>query len=257
MISSMRRGIFAVIRFFVKLFYPKITLVGLENLPQEPCVVVANHTQMNGPIIGELYFPGERRIWCAGEMMHLKEVPPYAYRDFWSRKPKAIRWFYKLLSYVIAPLSVCVFNSAHTIPVYRGSKVLVTFRESIKALKNGANIVIFPEHDVPHNHIVCGFQEGFVDLARSYHKQTGKVLAFAPMYLAPALRQAVIGQPVYYDPNQPMQEQRGRICDELMARITALAVALPEHTVVPYNNMPKNQYVSNKQEAIDGEKAGG
>ena len=55
--------------------------------------------------------PGDHAVWCNAEMMHLKEVPDYAYRDFWSLKPKAVRWFYRLLSYVIAPLSVCVFNN--------------------------------------------------------------------------------------------------------------------------------------------------
>ena len=45
-------------------------------------------------------------------MMHRDEVAAYAYRDFWSGKPRAVRWFYKLLSHLIVPLSVCVFNNA-------------------------------------------------------------------------------------------------------------------------------------------------
>ena len=75
---------YRVIRWLVSVFYPKIELEGLENLPSEPSVIVGNHSQMHGPIASELYFPGERRIWCAGEMMHADEVQPYAYRDFWS-----------------------------------------------------------------------------------------------------------------------------------------------------------------------------
>ena len=69
------RGVFWAIRGLVKLFYPRTEIQGLENLPQEPSLIVGNHSQMNGPIICELYFPGKCRTWCAGQMMHLKEVP--------------------------------------------------------------------------------------------------------------------------------------------------------------------------------------
>ena len=50
---------YKIIRYLVWVFYPKITVGGMENLPDEACIVVGNHTQMNGPIVGELYFPGD------------------------------------------------------------------------------------------------------------------------------------------------------------------------------------------------------
>ncbi len=90
--------LYRLIKAAVRAVYPKIKVVGEENLPPEPVVYVGNHSQMNGPIACELYTPGEHYIWCAGEMMDKKEVPAYAYQDFWSEKPKAVRWFYKLLS---------------------------------------------------------------------------------------------------------------------------------------------------------------
>ena len=102
----------------IRLFYPKPTLEGLEHLPEGACVIVGNHAQMNGPIIADIYLPGDRSIWCTSEMMHLREVPAYAYEDFWwSKKPIAVRWLYKIASYAIAPLSVCIFNNAHCIGV--------------------------------------------------------------------------------------------------------------------------------------------
>ena len=71
---------YRIIRWLVWAFYPKITLKGAEQLPGEPCLIVGNHCKMNGPIIAELYIPGNRAIWCAGEMMHRKEVAAYADR---------------------------------------------------------------------------------------------------------------------------------------------------------------------------------
>ena len=179
---------YRIIRWFVKLFYPKTEAVGTENLPQGSCLVVGNHAQMNGPIVCELYFPVDRFTWCAGQMMHLKEVPQYAYQDFWSQKPKWTRWFYKLLSYVIAPFSVCVFNQAKTIPVYKDARIITTFKQTAKRLKEGSAVVVFPEQDVPYNAILRDFQDKFIDIARLHFKQTGKALPFVPMYIAPNLK---------------------------------------------------------------------
>lgn len=250
---------YRIVRWLVWAFYPKITLKGVEQLPEEPCLIVGNHCKMNGPIIAELYIPGKRAIWCAGEMMHWKEVPVYAYQDFWSGKPKAVRWFYKLLSYGITPLSVCVFNNAHTIGVYKDSRILSTFRNSTLALCDGANVVVFPECIEGYNHIVNQFQEGFVDIATLYHKRSGKELLFVPMYNAPNLKTVCFGKPIRFCADAPKEEERQRICQYLMDSITDLATNLPRHTVVPYCNIPKKDYPSSipMEEGSRHEKAGG
>ena len=109
--------LYKIIRWFVWLFSPKYRLEGAEKLPEEPCIIVGNHSHMYGPIAGEFYTPGKHYIWCAGQMMNRKEVAAYAYQDFWSRKPKAVRWLFKLASHLIVPLAMLVFGGAHTIPV--------------------------------------------------------------------------------------------------------------------------------------------
>ncbi len=237
--------LYRLIRWLVWLFYPKIEVAGGENLPQEPVIIAANHCQMNGPIACELYFPGNRYTWCAGQMMHIKDVPEYAFQDFWSGKPKYLHWFYRLLSYIIAPVSACVFNNARTIGVYHDTRILSTFKNTLTKLADGANVVIFPEHLQPYNHIICNFQDRFIDIAKLYYKKTGKALPFVPMYIAPGLKKMYLGQPVTFCPEKPMEEERRRICTYLMEQITQMAVSLPEHTVVPYANVPKRDYPSN------------
>lgn len=236
---------YRLIRWIVKTVYPKIEVVGEENLPDQPVILVGNHAQMNGPIACELYAPGTHSIWCAGQMMHLKEVPAYAYEDFWSKKPKAVRWFYKLLSYLIAPLSVCVFNNANTVGVYHDARIMTTFKQTVQKLQEGHHVVIFPEHDVPHNYIICQFQDRFIDIAKLFYKRTGKALQFVPMYLAPKLRKLCLGAPICFDPEAPIAQERERICKYLMDEVTRIACNLPEHTVIPYKNMPKKNYPRN------------
>lgn len=248
---------FKVIRWLIKLFYIKMEVVGAENLPEDAAIVVGNHTQMNGPIACELYFPGKSYTWCAAPMMHLKEVPGYAYQDFWSEKPGYSRWFYKILSYLIAPLSVCIFKNAKTIGVYRDIRIVNTFKETVSKLQEGANVVVFPECNEKYNNIIYNFQDRFIDVAKLYYKKTGRELAFVPLYIAPKLKKMYLGKPICFCAANPMEQERRRICEYLMAEITEIARELPEHTVVPYRNIPKKDYPSNRiKEENANEKAG-
>ena len=237
--------IYRLIKASVRLFYGRTAVVGAENLPDGPCIVVGNHCQMNGPIACELDFPGRHYTWTAGEMMHLKDVPAYAFRDFWSKKPKAVRWLFRIASYLIAPIAVIVFNNANCIGVYHDAQVISTFRETVETLQDGANVIIFPETDPPVNNILSTFQERFVTVAKQYVKRSGEPISFVPLYLAPTLRTMYLGEPVPFDPDAPSRDECRRVCALLSERITGLATALPKHRVVPYRNIPKKNYPYN------------
>ena len=249
MIKRLSYWVYRAVVALVRLFYPRPEIVGMEHLPEGPCVIVGNHAQMNGPIVADVYLPGDRAVWCAAEMMRLREVPAYAYRDFWSQKPVPARWFYRVLSYIIAPLSVCLFNNAHCIGVDRDARVLSTFHRTLARLEEGARIVIFPETDPPYNRILYTFQDRFIALGRMYGRRTGKKLAFVPMYVAPALKKTFLGAPIEYDPDANPEAEIARVRDALVDAITEIAEAQPRHTVVPYRNIPKRDYPVNR---VDG-----
>ena len=240
-----RNPFYRFIRFCVWVFYPKVTVEGAENLPEEAVVLVGNHCKANGPIISQLYMPREAYTWCVASMMHLKEVPAYAFEDFWSRKPKWTHFFYHLLSYIIAPLASFIMSKADTIGVYRDKRLIKTFKESVEKMENGADVVIFPECYDEHNNIVHEFQRGFVDLARIDYKKTGRSTPFVPMYLCPELKKVVFGKPIYYNNEANSKEEADRICNELMDAISELAFNLPRHKVVTYNNIRKKFYPEN------------
>lgn len=229
----------------VRRLFPEPEFTGLERLPDDrPCIIVGNHAQAYGPCYMELYLPRERAIWCAAEMMNLRALPDYAFRDFWSKKPWWSRWVYRMLSYVAAPFAAATLKNAHTIGVYRDNRVLSTLRESLKRMKAGASIVIFPEHEVYYNGLVWDFQKGFVDLAALYARQTGLPIDFVPMYIAPKLRRVCFGDPVAFDPAADPKGERERVCRALMDGVTELALALPPHVAVPYPNLPKRSYIA-------------
>jgi len=230
----------------ISFFYGKKKIIGFENIPQDACIIVGNHCQMHGPLLAELKLPFKKYTWCAGQMMKLKDVPAYAFQDFWSLKPKWTHWFYKMLAYLIAPLAVFIFSNADTIGVYKDQRIMSTFKKSIKGLNEGANIIIFPECYTKYNEIVYEFQTNFIALAHLYHKKTGKELSFVPMYNAPKLKTVCFGKPIKYDSTSTIDNQKKEICDYLKNEITSLAKQLPPHTVIPYPNIRKKDYPKSK-----------
>lgn len=236
---------YRIIYRLVDLVYPRMELIGTEQLPAEASILVGNHSQAHGPIIAEVRLPFPHSTWCIAQMMNKAEVAEYAYSDFWSQKPKRIRWLYRCISHIIPGFASYLMRHSRTIPVYRDNRCISTFRKTVEHLQEGDHIVIFPEHYVPYNSILWEFEDRFIDVARLYYKKTGKCLQFVPMYLAPKLRKIVFGAPIVFRPEVPMAQERERIRQTLMERITELAAALPEHTVVPYPNLPKKQYPKN------------
>jgi len=240
---------YRVVQRIIDTFYPELQLVGMENIPADASIIVGNHAHAHGPIISELRLPFEHMTWCIGSIMNRSEAADYAYTDFWSAKPGPVRWFYRLLSRIIAAPISTVLSAAATIPVYHDSRILATMKKSIEALSKGSHLVIFPEHYRGYNHFLCEFQDGFIDTARLYFRRSGKCLAFVPMYVAPELKKVFFGKPVRFDPKAPPEEERVRINGYLMKTVSDIAMSQELHTVIPYPNISRRDYPQN----IEGE----
>jgi hypothetical protein len=224
------------LRFCINIFYKKRTFEGLENLGDEPSIIIGNHAQIHGPIIAEVQFPAPRKTWCIGNVLSTKEFIQHAKIDFWGQKPKWIRWFFNILAYIIAPIGSNVFNNADVIGVYKDTRLSKTFKETVRYLNKGYNIIIFPECPTSHNNIVNEFQDKFIDVARLYYKCYGKCISFVPMYNAVRLKKVLLGKPIKFNPEVAIDEMRLIICNHLKTEITNLALSLPAHEVVQYVN---------------------
>ena len=58
-------------------------------------------------------------------------------------------------------------------------------------------------------------------------------------------RVTTLGQPITFDPTAKIDAERERIAKYLKEEITRIARELPEHTVVPYRNIPKRLWPKN------------
>lgn len=233
--------IYKLLRLLVNIFYKKRTFEGIENIGDEPSIIIGNHAQIHGPLIAEVQFPLARKTWGTGNVFTKKEFIEHAKTDFWGQKPKSIRWFYNILAHILAPIAVSIFNSADLIPVYKDARLAATFKETVKQLSAGNHIIIFPECPELYNNIVNEFQDKFVDVARLYYKRTGKCVSFVPMYHAVRIKRVLFGKPIKYDPNIAVDEMRKNICDYLKNEITNLALFLPPHKVVQYLNQGRKK----------------
>ena len=131
--KSKKPLLFRIIKNLLFLCYRNHSFEG-EEWNEEAVIYVGNHAQIYGPIVAELYFPDHVYTWCAGQMMHKKEVPTYAFQDFWSQKPRWMHPYFKVLSHLIAPLSEVLFQNARTVPVYRDHRIMTTFKKSMHYL---------------------------------------------------------------------------------------------------------------------------
>ena len=248
--------LYRILYRIVRAVSPDYELEGEENVSGDPVIIVGNHTQMYGPVAGEMFMPRDNYIWCVHEMMDRKEAPEYSFNDFWSGKPGYIRWFYRILSKAIGSLCELIFKNSHTIAVYRDKRIITTVRDTLHRLREGYDVVIFPENSEKHNNILNGFHENFVDIARFWYRESGKELRFVPMYICPDLDRIRFGEPVQYDHEAVLDDERKRITGLLQDSITRMALSMPRHTVVPFLNVSKKDYPKNTPLEVYDEKTG-
>lgn len=236
--------IFRFVLRLINIFYHKRTYTGVENI-KSPTVFITNHSQMHAPLTHTMFFPTDAYFWCISDMTEVKKLPDHAYHGFWSEKPKAVRWIFRLLSYPLAPLA-WLFKKANTIPVYHDARVLDTFKMTVDKIKEGHDIIICPENWTGFDGIINDLHDKFVDLGRLYYKKYGEAITFTPMYTCPALKTNLIGEPTVYDPDAPIIEERKRIVNYVRSTINALAKSLPAHRVVPFQNVGKGEQPMSK-----------
>lgn len=235
---------FRILRFFVKVFYRKPKIVFEEELSHDrPIVYVCNHCKAHGPLSYYLLGKNNIRIWCTNEILFWKSAPKYCYETFLNGhlKPKGVRWFYHLVSYLMTPICVIVFRGADCIPVYYDTRLVTTYNKTAQTIKEGKDIVIFPETEPELNEYLNKFNIGFIDTARFMKRKTGKEVVFVPTYLAPSIKTLIVGKPIEYDYSKDVKEQRIELVEKLQDEITNLAKKLPPHKVEHYITRVKSK----------------
>lgn len=212
-----------------------------EPLPEnEPVMILTNHAGADGPAYSHLYLPCPKKIWLINYVIEKKTSAKFIFHDFFCGRNKKHKsnWKFlsKLTSFLLRPLLLRVPH----IEVYHDSRMLDTFRESVDALAEGNNIVVFPECPTPYSPYVNDIYGGFAEIGKLYYDLTGKVLKFFPAYICKDLKKISVGNPVVFNPELPARKQRNLIREGIRNEIDRLGKLLPPHKTHPF--LPEEWY---------------
>ena len=206
---------------------PRPTLVITEPIPSdEPVVFVANHEKNYGPAMMQLFFPVHYRPWIIYNMLDEDVCQPYVQKSFFEERLRWPVWLSKPVAAILTPPLVRLMHATNPVPVYRGrpDRIVETFRQSIKALENGDNLLIFPEKPEAESfsNEVNEFFEGFLYLAKLYYRKRGKHLLFCPVSINPKTDTISVGKMVRFNSDSEFQVESKRIRNHLMAQVAGL-----------------------------------
>ena len=229
---------FQILKFFVKIFFPKNELIWKTTKWEsgEPVFLVSNHTKIYAPVYFILNKKEiDARLWTNSFFFFPKECWHHMWENVLKyRHPRHLLGFIALL---IIPIICAVFRAINGIPVFHKSEKVetITFKKSMETFDEGVPQLVFPEKVKPQvNEYLFEFKTGYTVIAEKYYMQTGKKVKFYPVYCAQSLRKIVIGEPIEYNPNIQMDEQRYIIKEYLQNKIKELADGLGPHKPVLY-----------------------
>ena len=177
----MRFGIFVVC-----LFRRRKTPIG--EVPPDPCVYLVRHRNADGVIDAFTTLPVVVRPLVLDVFNSYSEAKRHL-RDYtFSVSMKKGRAFCAVASPVAAFVLSVLAHSARSIPVYRGEnsmKAVRTIRESVHALENGDNLLIFP--DIAYTDIEERTEgeiyRGFLAIDKLFFRRNGQHISFVPVYI--------------------------------------------------------------------------
>lgn len=208
-----RIGIKLIVLSLKPWFYHKVINAKIVDSSQGPSVFVANHREIYGPIISNLYIPFTFRPWIENNMLDREKIKHHA----WEGSIKRVRpfWLARIFLKLMVPVVHYVLNSVEPIPVYHGARdVPHTIELTVDALLELDNILIFPEDPSKTSNGryalngVSRFHPGFVHVAKAYYRKTGKALKFYPVYANPQKRTITFGEGIAYDPDGKNEPER-------------------------------------------------
>lgn len=189
-------------RVFYAIAWPIFNLIhpgramGREHVPQGPCLLCGNHTRYSDPLF-ILFALGRRNhpyIMGKAELFHI-------------------------------PVLGWILKKAGVIPVDRGKSDVKAIKESMRVLKDGKKLLMFPEG----TRVKSGEAQSAKTGAAMLAVRTGVPIipVWVPAKLGWFKRTPVIfGEPYYptvSEGEKPNAEDYRRIADDLLVRIKALA----------------------------------
>ncbi len=195
-------------------FLPRMRMEWQGDQPDGPCVFIGNHMGAMGPIYMLTRFPmrDEVAVWCNDGVMEEKLIVDYIRQDYWWNPKSVFAPLWNVtLPYIARAIVPKVMRSAPTIAVHHDNRIMTTMRESMKALKAGKHLIIFPEKPDGFDSHDEYLQMGWLNICTLYRKATGRDLPVVPVHIDPKGKRFLLGDPIHVDASLPLKDQEHAI----------------------------------------------
>jgi hypothetical protein len=190
---------FMFVKHLTKGRYKKPDFIYLGKKIDKGGVILSNHVGTDAPMSLELYLDAPIRMWGAHEMNSgLIKMYKYQTRVYYHEKKHWNLHLARLFCLLASPLTNMFYSGINLISTYKDMRFYKTIKESIISLKEGYNVVIFPE-DSSKGYLdeLEGFYGGFVMLAEYAYKK-GMDLPIYVTYFKKEEKQYIIDDPILY-----------------------------------------------------------
>ena len=202
-------------------------LIGYENiLNPGPAIFITNHLGAIGPIQVILSVPIRLYPWVIAEMTDFKRAPKYLFDDFVQPVLHLKGRFGLLFSTFLTKISVRLFHAIGVISIDRfGGMTTDGFRHSLRLLREGKNLLIFPEDPLlpldPET-LMRHFMPGFATLCNLFQAEQETLLPVYPLAVHSGSETVSIGKPEYFRPQANHREaidDFSRLVEERVRRL--------------------------------------
>ena len=214
---------FRLLKNLMKGRYKRPTFVYLGEEFGNGGLILSNHEGTDAPMALEMYCDKPLRMWGAGEMNSgLIEMYKYQTRVYYHEKKHWNLHLARLFCLIASPLTNLFYKGLNLISTFRDGRFMTTLRESVNALKNGENIVIYPEDSTKgYLEQLEGFHPGFVALAEVCKKKGMDVNIYVTYYRKKD-RVYIVDKPVCYSELTKNGETSEEVIEKLLVRCNEL-----------------------------------
>ncbi len=221
--AKKRKLYFRILKKLMRIKYKQPNFKFLGEPMTNGAIVLSNHEGTDAPMSLEIYYDAPMRMWGAHEMNSgLINMYKYQTKVYYHEKKHWNLGLARLFCLIASPLTNLFYSGFGLISTYRDTRLVKTLRESIDSLKQGDNVIIFPE-DSTNGYLehLEGFHAGFVLLAEQCYKKGIN----APIYVSyykKSTKTYIFDKPVYYSELLEQYKTKEEIAKKLCERCNQL-----------------------------------
>lgn len=219
-----RKWWYNCIKFLMRGRYPEPEFKYLGEKPTNGAIILSNHEGTDAPMTLELRCDFPVRFWGTAEMNQgLIRLYKYQTRVYYHEKKHWDLFLARLFCLLASPLTYIFYKGLNLISTYKDSRVRKTITESVEAIKQGDNIVIFPEDsDNGYHKQLKGFFAGFALLGKQC-KREGIDVPIYVAYFKVKEKVYVFDAPIKYSELEEKFSTKEEMAEYLLGRCNALA----------------------------------